>query len=123
MDKYLLLAKNAIERLYDRTCDVVERQAVIDDKNKRTDYKEIIVLEAQKCRISYKNISSSNQSETINNITQEIKLFISPDIKIKEGSKIIVKKGNSIETYKNSGIPAIYDTHQEIVLESFKGWA
>ena len=39
-------------------------------------------------------------------------------------SKIVVTKKNSfVEDYKNSGKPAVYDTHQEIILENFKGWA
>ncbi len=123
MDQYILGARKAIESTYDRECDVIEYQAVINKKNKRTENKEVVVLEKKPCRISYETILNTNETEMQNNISQKIKLFIAPEIVIKEGSKIVVKKGNSIEIFKNSGIPARYDTHQEIILENFKGWA
>ena len=54
---------------------------------------------------------------------QTIKLYIYPDINIKNGSKIIVTQNGKKQEYKNSGEPARYETHQEIMLELFKGWA
>lgn len=123
MNQYILEVRKAIESTYDRECDVIEYQAVINQKNKRTENKEVVVLEKKPCRVSYETISNSNETEMQNNTSQKIKLFIAPEIVIKEGSKIVVRKNNSIETFKNSGIPARYDTHQEIILENFKGWA
>lgn len=124
MEQYISSARQVIESLYDRTCDVIEYKSSVNPINKRTENKvEVTVLTGQKCRVSYQTISKSNQSNPTNNITQIIKLFIAPEIKIKEGSKIVVTKGNLVETYKNSGIPAVYDTHQEIILENFEGWA
>lgn len=117
---YKVKARKAIESLYDRTCTIIEYNANVNPINKRTEYEEDIVLENQPCRVSYKTISTSSQSDASNNISQITKLFIAPEIQIKEGSKIIVTKGNLVETYKNSGIPAVYDTHQEIVLENYK---
>jgi len=47
--------------------------------------------------------------------------------KIDENDYVIENVGyskNNISTiYKNSGVPAIYDTHQEIMLEVWKDWA
>ncbi|HBG1494195.1 TPA: hypothetical protein KPH48_002465, partial [Clostridioides difficile] len=45
-----------------------------------------------------------------------IKLFISPDIEIKAGSKLIIND----KEYVRSGESAIYPNHQEIILELFK---
>ena len=123
MNQYLLEARKAIESMYDRECDVIEYQAAINQKNKRTENKEVVVLEKEPCRVSYETISNTSETEMQNNTSQKIKLFIAPEIVIKEGSKIVVRKGNSIEIFENSGIPARYDTHQEIILENFKGWA
>lgn len=123
MNQYLLEARKAIESMYDRECDVIEYQSAINQKNKRTENKEVVVLKKEPCRVSYETISNTSETEMQNNTSQKIKLFIAPEIVIKEGSKIVVRKGNSTETFKNSGIPARYDTHQEIILENFKGWA
>lgn len=56
-------------------------------------------------------------------VSQSVKLFISPDIVIKAGSKIIVTQHGRTTEYSNSGVPAVYPTHQEIMLTLFEGWA
>lgn len=119
----LKMARHSIESTYDCKCDIIEYSAIKNAINKRTEHKEIIVLEKQPCRISYKNISNTNDTENKNNVIQIVKLFIAPEIQIKNGSKIVIFKNENKKVYKNSGEPAIYDTHQEIILENFKGWA
>lgn len=55
--------------------------------------------------------------------TQTAKLFISPEIEVKAGSKIsIAHQGKTID-YKRSGEPAVYTNHQEIMLDLFDGYA
>ena len=76
-------ARKIIESTYDSKCDIIEHQAIKNYINKRTEYQEITSLEKQPCRISYKTISKSNETENENNITQIIKLFIAPEIQIK----------------------------------------
>lgn len=121
---YILSSRKAIESLYDRTCDVIEYKTTVNPINKRTGNKtEETVIEGQPCRLSYQSISNTNQSNPTNNVSQVIKLILAPEIEIKEGSKIVVTKGELVETYKNSGKPAVYDTHQEIILVNFEGWA
>lgn len=84
LNKYeILKTRQAIESTYDRVCDIVEYQNIINPTNKRTKKEEITVLEKQHCRISYSNIQKSNDSETGNSINQIIKLFITPEIEIK----------------------------------------
>ncbi|HBG7860105.1 TPA: hypothetical protein KRF17_003499, partial [Clostridioides difficile] len=46
-------------------------------------------------------------------LEQTIKLFISPDIEIKAGSKLIIND----KEYVRSGESVIYPNHQEIILE------
>ena len=116
-------ARKAIESLYDSTCTVIEYEEKKDPVTKKTAGKEVMVYQDRPCRLSYSNIKKSDQLEVANAVTQIIKVFIAPELDIKAGSKLVVtKKGRTVE-YKNSGKPAIYDTHQEIVLELFKGWA
>lgn len=49
--------------------------------------------------------------------SQIIKLFMSPEIEIKPGAKITVTQAGVTETYECSGTPAVYETHQEIILK------
>lgn len=101
--------------LYRDKCTIVEYQPIKDYITKRTNNKEVVVLENQPCKLSYKNITSTEQGK-VAKLTQTIKLFIAPNISVKAGSKLIINN----KEYVRSGEPAIYPSHQEIILELFK---
>ncbi|ENY8968300.1 hypothetical protein ACWJXL_09705 [Clostridioides difficile] len=111
MDK----TRKAIEMMYRDKCTIVEYQPIKDPITKRTNNKEIVVLENQSCKLSYKNIVSATDGK-VAKLEQTIKLFISPEIEIKAGSKLIINN----KEYVRSGESAIYPNHQEIILELFK---
>ena len=82
------------------------------------------VLENEPCRLSFKTVTNANPSETgASSVVQTTKVFLAPEIKVKPGSKLIITQNGVTTEYKNSGKPAFYSTHQEIVLELFKGWS
>jgi hypothetical protein len=84
----------------------------------------VVVLENQPCRLSFSTVDSTSASEYgASSVVKVTKLYISPDVKVKSGSKIIVSQNDVTEVYKNSGEPALYTTHQEITLELFKVWS
>lgn len=114
--------RKAIESMYIGTCDVVEHQKVTDPTTKKTGFVDATVLMGQKCRLSFKSIPTTGDGNTAA-LTQEIKLFISPDVTIKDGSKIIVTQNGVTKSYTNSSEPSLYETHQEITLKLFDRWA
>lgn len=123
-EKYIKAYRKSIEKLYDDTCSIYESGMIKDPKTKITKpTDDILVVENQQCRISFKTISSTNQTESNNRTSQEIKLFIAPELLIKEGSKIVITRNGRTTEYKNSGTPAIYSTHQEIILTLVKEYA
>ena len=99
--KMQAMARKAQEETYDGTCTVTEFQPIKDPRTKITSEKEVVVLEDEPCRLSYSNVSAVDQTETAAKTAQVTKLFLSPDTQIK---------------YECSGVPAVYPTHQEIVL-------
>ena len=100
--KMQAMARKAQEETYDGKCTVTEFQPIKDSRTKITSEKEVVVLEDEPCRLSYSNVSA--------------KLFLSPDTQIKSGSKIAVTQAGITRAYECSGVPAVYPTHQEIVL-------
>lgn len=119
----ILMARKIVEELYTGRCTVTEYGKVTDEETKLTAYREVIVLEDQPCRLSFETLKAAAQTESAAGISQAIKLFLSPDITVKAGSKVTVTQDNVTTAYKCSGVPAVYPTHQEIVLELFEGWA
>lgn len=102
---------------------VSEYQKVKDPVTALTSYKEVVVLENQPCKLSFESITTAIQTEAAVTISQAVKLFLSPDITIKPGSKLKVTQTGVTTEYSSSGVPAVYPTHQEIMLELFDGWA
>lgn len=115
--------RRAIESLYKGVCTIIERQSVKDPITHVTSTKEVTVLVNQKCKLSYENIASANQTNAPAVIAQSTKLFLAPEIVVKAGSKIIVTQHGRTNEYSRSGEPAIHMDHQEVRLELFERWA
>lgn len=114
-------ARKALESTYEGRATVVEYQKIKDEYG-LTSFQEVTVLEDQPCKLSFETLTS-NSGDPVATISQGVKLFLSPDVEIKAGSKIIVTQHGRTTEYSNSGVPAVYPTHQEIMLTLFNGWA
>lgn len=115
-------ARQAIERLYSDKCTVTVRKSKKNPATKVTEFDEVTLLDDEPCRVSFSTVAQASK-DIVSAVTQVTKLFISPDIKIPPGSKIEVTRQGSTVAYCRSGEPAVYSSHQEIVLELFKDHA
>ena len=117
-------ARKAIESTYAGRCSIYERRDLRDEKTKITRKKEeVLVVENQPCKLSFEKLNALLQTDTAASRTQGTKLFIAPEITVKPGSKIMVKQNGVTTAYSASGVPAVYLSHAEIMLEWFGGWA
>lgn len=117
--------RKALERLWKDRCTVYHRVKVTDPKTKLTDFDEKPLLQDQSCKLSFETLNSTD-GDHVATVAQSVKLFISPDVEIPAGCKIVVTRFNDLErtfTYSRSGEPGIFTNHQEIMLEPFKGYA
>ena len=121
-ENQMVKIRRAKELMYIGLCTVIEYRKVKKD-NKSNGFEEVTVLENIPCKLSFKNISSNIETDKASVINQSISLILAPEVKINPGSKIIVTQNKIITIYKNSGESAVYSTHQEIILELFKGWS
>lgn len=122
-NKMVSKAKKALESLYDGVCTVTKYQKVKKD-NSSTGFEEIVEYKDLPCRLSFKSIDSTSQTENgASAIVQTTTLFLDPDVVIAPGSKITVTQNNMTTDYQHSGKAAVYSAHQEIVLDFFRGWS
>lgn len=119
---YMSAARKAQESGYIGKANVIQYEKTVD-KNHLTKHEEKVVLENQPCKLSFESMKQAVGTETAADISQVVKLFISPDVTIKPGSKIVVTQSGVTTDYTYSGVPAIYPTHQEIILELYEGRA
>ncbi len=120
--------RRTIERNYIGVCDIIEKS---DSKNSYgiVSDKEVVVYEKVPCKLSFESSNSyySARSAKKNGynsaLSQSVKLFISPEICIRAGSKVIVTQNGETFEYSQSGEPSKFETHQEMKLELVKKWA
>lgn len=110
-------ARKAVESRYRGLCDILEKRKVKDEITKATVSLNTVVLSNQPCRLSYSSSGTANQTDTVSSIEQTIKLFIAPEINIDPGSKLRITQNGITTDYISSGVPAVYETHQEVSLE------
>jgi len=117
-----MVTGHVLQRLWKDKLTVTEYQKVVKP-NKSTGFEEVIVLEDQPCKLSFSTLQAVNQGDTEAQTVQVVKLFLSNDLKIKPGSKIMVQRKDDLFEFSQSGLPAVFSNHQEIVLVPFEGWA
>lgn len=118
----LVTARTAIESTYFGRCDVIE---LAEEKgaSRITSHKENVVLENIPCRLSFSEKKAAVITETAAELSGGVKLFVAPEVDIKCGSKIVVRQDGMTREFRASGVPAVYPTHCEIMLELFEKWS
>lgn len=110
----------AVETLYFDKATIIEYQHVFDPEDGSTGVREVVLCEDQPCKISHEESRYNYDNAASDGAVLASKLFITPDIEIKSGSKIIVTRNGVVTVYKNSSEPARYMNHQEIKIELWK---
>lgn len=123
LEKAQAAARKAIESTYTGSCTVKCLITYKDPQTKLTKTKEVEICKNQPCKLSFENLTSTNQTDTVATLAQGVKLFISPDLNIPAGSTIQITQNGYTAEYDRSGQPAIYPTHQEIILALKKEYA
>lgn len=114
--------KKALTSLWIGKCDIYVLKHVQNPKNGRSEAREEKLHEQVPCRISYKDIATTDLQDGAK-IVQSTKLILDAGVKIPPGCKIVVTQNGVTETYTRSGLPAVYTNHQEVELTLFKEYA
>ena len=117
--QYTTTTENPLEKLWTGRCTIYELQDITDPYTKQTTQREVVVLDNEPCRLSYKQEQATNIQSGAAVVSQSIKLIIRPNLVIKPGSVIEITQHGVTCKYKGSGQPAVYCNHQEIVLELY----
>ncbi|WP_125153104.1 hypothetical protein [Clostridium rectalis] len=117
LNKAFKQARKAVEKLYDCTCTIAGgKEKVKDPKTKETKIMPKIKYKNISCKVSKQSLSKNTQTDTVNQVVYELKLFIAPEADIKQGDTIeITNQFGDKETYE-AGEGFKYNTHQEVIL-------
>ena len=115
--------RKAVEATYDGVCRIYRMKPVKNPVTKVTRREEVLVQEGIACHLSYSSTAPAAGSDTVTAVAQTIKLFMAPESTIPPGCRIEVTQQGRTESYAQSGKAAVYPSHQEILLELWKGYA
>lgn len=125
----MVALRRVVERTFTDRCNIMEKRKVLG-ANKATMFKDALVLENVPCRLSFKTTKNrqnvnggANEKEINSEVSQIVKVFIPLSVDIKDGSWLEIIKDGKVYKYKNSGLPAVYSTHKEIILATVKGFS
>lgn len=109
--------RQAIEKMYEDLA-TISRYVEVEKASGETKLSDepVPIYVDQSCRISQKALATNNQSEAQNDIMYETKLFISPDLDIRQGDVITLIRRGITRSY-SAGEPFLYPTHQEISIQ------
>lgn len=117
------MVTNPLSLLWTGRCTIWEYEDVTDPETFQTSQDEVIVVEDEPCRISFKSEAVTNPSTGVAEMSQFTVLFIRPDLEVDPGSVIEVTQNGRTTKYKRSGKPSVYTNHQEIRLTLHEEYA
>jgi hypothetical protein len=119
LEKFKNQMRVAVESLYDCTCVIRAYEKFKDPTTKetKTGINPIPKYENKSCRVSKQSLPKNNQTDTINKVGYELKLFIAPELDINQGDEIeVTNKVLNITTKYKAGEGFHYNSHQEVIL-------
>ena len=110
------MVRDALNSLHTSTCVIYtyEDESIDEDTGIVRQGKQ--VMTEYPCRVSYKSATPTT-GDKIATATQTVTLFLDPDIEIPVGCDIDVRQNGRCLQFKASGIPLVYQSHQEVSLE------
>ena len=114
--------KKELETLYDGKATVYCKDSSAVDEYGITRQADVTVYTNIPCRISYRSKIKTEQ-DAVGALDQTIIMFCDVKYNIPAGSKIEFTQYGQTHTYKCSGLPARYQSHQEIELITYEDYA
>ena len=109
--------------MYQDSCTITVREPIRNIDTGITSFAERTLYTALPCRVSRKTLAADGHNEVADKVSQVIVLYLAPETEIPAGSRIAVVRNGAEVLYCRSGEPMRYHTHQEIMLDLWKGWA
>lgn len=111
-----------LEQMYTDRFDITQMVGY-ERPNRSTGHREQITAQAIPCRLSYGTAPAAGYTEANAPVARNVELFTAPDVDIPAGSKISVYHCGRVFQFQRSGLPRVYETHQEIDLVAFEAYA
>ena len=122
------MVNKGIRRIWNDRCDILVRDSSTCPSTGRTLFAERCIYVDLPCRISFRlSFETVGAVRDVANAAiragQSVKLFLAPEIVVPPGSKILVRRRGHEMEFARTGMPAVFEGHQEVRMERFSNWA
>lgn len=117
--------QRALKQQWRDRCNIYVQVEITDPITHLTDFEEMPLLQDEPCKLSFETLTATKGDE-LPVVAQSTKLFISADVVVPAGCKIVVTRPNNLGrtfTFGKSGEAGVFTNHQEISLTLWKGYA
>ena len=121
------MVRAALRRFWTDRCDIFVRESTVEPGTGRSVFTERKIHADLPCRMSFRL-----SFETVSGVRdvgdaavsagQAVKLFLAPEIVVPPGSKLVLRRGVHEMVFARSGVPAVFEGHQEVRMERFERW-
>jgi len=118
-----MVRTKALSKLWTDRCDVYVSEPTQASDTGRTIQHERKVHQNIPCRLSFRRGIETigivrDVQEMAAEAEQAVRLFLAPDVDISPGSRIVIRRQDGRELrFCRSGVPAVFESHQEIRIE------
>ena len=114
--------ESAMKKLWNDRCSIFVKENVKDARTGKTKQADAVIFSGLPCRLSFKTVTIPTQTDSAARTVQSTVLFLSKDVTVPPGSKIVVTHEGVEREYTQSGVPSVYSYHQEIPVELKGEW-
>jgi len=117
--------RKALQRLWRDRCWIFHQVEETNPVTHLTSFVERPLLEDEPCKLSFETLTSTS-GDHVAAAGQSVKLFLSSNVEIPPGCKIVIRRFNDPArefVFSKSGLVGVFTSHQEIFLEPFKEYA
>jgi len=122
-----MVESKTLHRFWTDRCDVYVKESKVDGATGRTVFTERKLHADVPCRVSFRmSFETVRAAQDVGDgataATQAVKIFLAPDVTIPPGSKIVAHRKGTEFTFWKSGVPAVFEGHQEVRVERQERW-
>ena len=122
-----MVGRKALRRFWTDRCAIYVTDGAVDKTTGRTVFTERLLHADVPCRLSFRmSFETVRAAQDVGDgataAGQAVKIFMAPDVTIPPGSKIVVSRRGTEFTFWRSGVPAVFEGHQEVRAERQARW-
>ncbi len=117
--------RRALAMFWNDRCTVYQQQKTTDPVTHLTDFSDVPILIDEPCFLSLGSMPAA-QGDPVARVSQSAQLFLSHDVNIPAGCRIVVTRPNDTDremVFTASGTPGYFHNHQVIDLVELERYA